>query len=354
MRVSVDPPDLRRRGEHHRHAQRLRGRARGRRAQGGVRRLGRHALRGARTDPGTRGPPAAAARRRTACRRRPSSDYLHYYREVRGLEYTALALANVYGPRQDPHGEAGVSPIFAGLLLDARTTRRSTATASRRATSSTSTTWSTPSCVPRRRAAGSPINIGTGVETSRAVSCSTRWPALPGSRIPRATHLSGWGSCGDPRSTRVGPASTSDGSPGPGSTTGCGARSSGSGGSRATGGRLRARTASGRSVRPAAVLKHAEALGLFEALVLRTPHGGGPSALPSHVPGVSYQSRRGGHNVIDHPKSDLVPSFPDALSRRRRRCDRARPDRCFRRLGFRAAVGDPRRCVRRRRGRSPG
>jgi UDP-glucose 4-epimerase len=44
-------------------------------------------------------------------------DYLHYYREVRGLEYTALALANAYGPRQDPHGEAGVVSIFAGKLL---------------------------------------------------------------------------------------------------------------------------------------------------------------------------------------------------------------------------------------------
>ena len=45
-------------------------------------------------------------------------DYLHYYREVRGLEYTALALANVYGPRQDPNGEAGVVAIFAGKLLN--------------------------------------------------------------------------------------------------------------------------------------------------------------------------------------------------------------------------------------------
>ncbi len=44
-------------------------------------------------------------------------DYLHYYREVHGLEYTALALANVFGPRQDPHGEAGVVAIFARLLL---------------------------------------------------------------------------------------------------------------------------------------------------------------------------------------------------------------------------------------------
>jgi UDP-glucose 4-epimerase len=45
-------------------------------------------------------------------------DYLHYYRQVRGLEYTVLALANVYGPRQDPHGEAGVVAIFANRLLD--------------------------------------------------------------------------------------------------------------------------------------------------------------------------------------------------------------------------------------------
>jgi len=44
-------------------------------------------------------------------------DYLHYYREVHGLEYTVLALANVYGPRQDPHGEAGVIAIFAAKLL---------------------------------------------------------------------------------------------------------------------------------------------------------------------------------------------------------------------------------------------
>jgi UDP-glucose 4-epimerase len=44
-------------------------------------------------------------------------DYLHAYRELYDLEYTALALANVYGPRQDPHGEAGVVAIFAGRLL---------------------------------------------------------------------------------------------------------------------------------------------------------------------------------------------------------------------------------------------
>jgi len=44
-------------------------------------------------------------------------DYLYAYRELHNLEFTALALANVYGPRQDPHGEAGVVAIFAGRLL---------------------------------------------------------------------------------------------------------------------------------------------------------------------------------------------------------------------------------------------
>jgi UDP-glucose 4-epimerase len=43
--------------------------------------------------------------------------YLHYYREVRGLEYVALRYSNVFGPRQDPHGEAGVVAIFCNRLL---------------------------------------------------------------------------------------------------------------------------------------------------------------------------------------------------------------------------------------------
>ena len=38
--------------------------------------------------------------------------YLHYYANVRGLEYAALRYSNVFGPRQDPHGEAGVVAIF--------------------------------------------------------------------------------------------------------------------------------------------------------------------------------------------------------------------------------------------------
>ncbi|HHM24088.1 MAG TPA: SDR family oxidoreductase [Bacteroidetes bacterium] len=43
--------------------------------------------------------------------------YLYYYHEVFGLEYTILRYANVYGPRQNPHGEAGVVAIFISRML---------------------------------------------------------------------------------------------------------------------------------------------------------------------------------------------------------------------------------------------
>lgn len=43
--------------------------------------------------------------------------YLHYYHRVHRMEYAALRYSNVYGPRQDPHGEAGVVAIFSTRLL---------------------------------------------------------------------------------------------------------------------------------------------------------------------------------------------------------------------------------------------
>ncbi len=46
-----------------------------------------------------------------------SEHYLYYYQKVCGLEYAALRYANVYGPRQDPFGEAGVVAIFTQKLL---------------------------------------------------------------------------------------------------------------------------------------------------------------------------------------------------------------------------------------------
>ncbi len=43
--------------------------------------------------------------------------YLYYYARIHGLEYVALRYSNVYGPRQDPHGEAGVVAIFGRAVL---------------------------------------------------------------------------------------------------------------------------------------------------------------------------------------------------------------------------------------------
>jgi UDP-glucose 4-epimerase len=51
-------------------------------------------------------------------------DYLRYYKAVQGLDYTALALANVYGPRQEPASEVGlegqVVAIFCRKMLSNR------------------------------------------------------------------------------------------------------------------------------------------------------------------------------------------------------------------------------------------
>lgn len=44
--------------------------------------------------------------------------YMGYYARVHGLDTVALRYSNVYGPRQDPHGEAGVVAIFCNRLLD--------------------------------------------------------------------------------------------------------------------------------------------------------------------------------------------------------------------------------------------
>ena len=97
--------------------------------------------------------------------KKAAGEYLWLYQRFRALDYTQLALGNVYGPRQDPHGEAGVIAIFANKLLagerctingDGNQTRdyvfvSDVADAFARA---------------RERGSGKLINIGTGLETS--------------------------------------------------------------------------------------------------------------------------------------------------------------------------------------------
>ncbi len=94
-----------------------------------------------------------------------TESYLFFYQAQYGIDYAAMRYANVYGPRQDPHGEAGVVAIFCGRLLedkivtifgDGEQTRDyvyvgDVVRANVAAVTSTAT---------------GPINIGTGVETS--------------------------------------------------------------------------------------------------------------------------------------------------------------------------------------------
>jgi UDP-glucose 4-epimerase len=48
-------------------------------------------------------------------------EYLATWNRLYGTTHVALRFGNVYGPRQEPHGEAGVVAIFMGLLLDGGT-----------------------------------------------------------------------------------------------------------------------------------------------------------------------------------------------------------------------------------------
>ena len=52
-----------------------------------------------------------------ACSKFAVEKYLECFRLEHGLKYTVLRYANVYGPRQDPHGEAGVVAIFCNRIL---------------------------------------------------------------------------------------------------------------------------------------------------------------------------------------------------------------------------------------------
>jgi UDP-glucose 4-epimerase len=95
------------------------------------------------------------------------SDYLFVYQQLHGLDWTSLALANVYGPRQDPHGEAGVVAIFAGLLLDGKPCRIfGDGEQTRDFVYVDDVVDSFVRAADADRASGLVVNIGTGVETS--------------------------------------------------------------------------------------------------------------------------------------------------------------------------------------------
>ncbi len=90
--------------------------------------------------------------------------YLHYYAHVYGLRYVALRYGNVYGPRQDPHGEAGVIAIFTGQLL-----RGQQATINGSGEQTRDYVFvgdvARANVLALAASCSGPINVGTGVET---------------------------------------------------------------------------------------------------------------------------------------------------------------------------------------------
>jgi UDP-glucose 4-epimerase len=91
--------------------------------------------------------------------------YLDLYRRLYGLQTTSLRLGNVYGPRQDPHGEAGVVAIFCSALRDGRRPRVfGDGKQTRDYVYSADVAGAFVAAADR--GGGGPYNVGTGVETS--------------------------------------------------------------------------------------------------------------------------------------------------------------------------------------------
>lgn len=135
--------------------------------------------------------------------------YLEIYHRLTGLTYTTLRYANVYGPRQDPSGEAGVIAIFIGLMQSCRqVTINGTGNQERDFVFIEDVVRANLAAL--EKGDGEAINIGTGVGTSinqvfelirqaTGTSAPARYgPAKPGETfriyldITRAAQVLGW------------------------------------------------------------------------------------------------------------------------------------------------------------------
>jgi UDP-glucose 4-epimerase len=131
--------------------------------------------------------------------------YLGVYQANFGIPYAALRYANVYGPRQDPHGEAGVVAIFCGRLLEGKPCTINAPGKQTRDYVFVGDVARANLLAAERGFAGA-LNIGTGVETdvnelyarlARAASvesAAAHGPAKPGEQSR---------SCVDPSAARA-------------------------------------------------------------------------------------------------------------------------------------------------------
>jgi UDP-glucose 4-epimerase len=94
-----------------------------------------------------------------------TESYLFFYKVQYGIDYIALRYGNVYGPRQDPHGEAGVVAIFCGRILDGKPVTIFGDGGQTRDYVYVSDVARANIAALNSKASGVALNIGTGIET---------------------------------------------------------------------------------------------------------------------------------------------------------------------------------------------
>jgi len=120
--------------------------------------------------------------------------YLNTFRHLYGLDCSHIAPANVYGPRQDPHGEAGVVAIFAQALLAGKPTKVFGDGSNTRDYVFVDDVVDAFVKAAGEAGGGQRFNIGTGIETSdrhlhSAVAAAVGGPDDPEFRPPRLGDL---------------------------------------------------------------------------------------------------------------------------------------------------------------------
>ncbi len=129
--------------------------------------------------------------------------YCYYYQAVHGLPYVALRYGNVYGPRQDPHGEAGVVAIFTSRLIDGQScTINGDGAQTRDYVYVGDVVEANVAAADLGREASGPVNIGTGVETD----VNTLYGRLAEAVGRPATPVYGQAKAGEQRRSVIDPA----------------------------------------------------------------------------------------------------------------------------------------------------
>jgi UDP-glucose 4-epimerase len=92
--------------------------------------------------------------------------YLFFYKVEYGIDYLAMRFGNVYGPRQDPHGEAGVVAIFCGRILDGQPVTIFGGGEQTRDYIFVGDVVRAVLAAGKSEASGVALNVGTGIETN--------------------------------------------------------------------------------------------------------------------------------------------------------------------------------------------